>query len=204
MHTIRVSVAAVLLSALAGTAVAADYWPLTPGATFTYQDPAWSVDIQEMGPDWFVRNRNSEGCSHQDIYRLSEAGDVLWCGYNRSCESWVDPTSVEFDPPILFLDLPLTMFKSWTSRSSIGGAARPDSVIYYFIVNGQESVTTPAGTFDTMRLQYFGSGLSVQTLYLHRQLGPVLDADGSRLTGWTGVVATDEATWGEVKALYAR
>lgn len=204
MRLARVFCAVLGLGLLAGVVLAADYWPSTPGATFTYQDPARSVDIQELGPDWFVRNRSSEECSHQDFYRLSEAGDVLWCGYNRSCESWVDPVSVEFDPPILFLDLPLTMSKTWTSRASIGGAARQDSVIFYFVVNGQESVTTPAGTFDTMRLQYFGSGLSVQTLYLHRQLGPVLDADGSRLTGWTGVVAADAATWGEVKALYGR
>jgi hypothetical protein len=202
MRTIRVSVVVVFLVALAGAAAAADYWPLTPGTTFTYQDPAWNVDIQEMGPGWFVRNRTSEACSGQDFYRLSEDGDVLWCGYNRICESWVDPSSVEFDPPVLFLDLPLTMYKSWTSQASIGGIAHPESVIYYFIVNGQESVTTPAGTFDTIRIQYFGSGLSVQTLYLHRQLGPVLDVNGSRLSGWTGVVENDLATWGEVKALY--
>ncbi|MBK9302524.1 MAG: hypothetical protein IPM94_01095 [bacterium] len=41
------------------------------------------------------------------------------------------------------------------------------------------------------------------TYHLHRNLGPVID--GRRTAaGWTGVVGAEAATWGEIKALYAR
>ncbi|NTV03537.1 hypothetical protein HGA89_01295 [bacterium] len=49
---------------LAGVAGAADYWPLTPGASFTNQDPARQVEIISCGDvGWCTRSYSSADCS---------------------------------------------------------------------------------------------------------------------------------------------
>ncbi len=210
MRTSRVSVAAVFLVALAGAVAAADYWPLTPGATFTYQ---WSegplnVEIlQNSNPAWISRRYTSAQCSGSGVYRLNDDGDVLWGGSGWVCKFWVDPDYFAFTPPVLFLDLPLTVGKQWQSQTTVDDGYGTFGATILSSVSGTETVTTPAGTFDTVVVQMIvidGPWFLRQWTYkLHRQLGPVID-EGGELIDWTGVVANESATWGEVKALYGR
>jgi len=208
MRTIQVTVVVMLLDTLVGAAVAADYWPLIPGASFTYQDPAWQVEIQQyVGQDWYVRSYASADCSGSGAYRLSDDGDVLWGGSGWVCESWVDPDFYTLTPPVLFLDLPLEVGKSWQSQTTVDYGYGSFSATLHCSVTGTETVTTPAGDFETMVMQMITFDgpwfLRHWTYKLHRQLGPVID-EGGELVAWTGVVPADKSTWGEVKALYAR
>ncbi|MBK6900239.1 MAG: hypothetical protein IPH09_13620 [bacterium] len=210
MRTIRVTVVAVFLVMLVGVAAAADYWPLTPGTTFTYQwsDGPLNVEIlQNSNPAWFSRSYTSAECAGSGTYRLNDDGDVLWGGSVWSCKSWVDPDFFTLTPPVLFLDLPLTVGKQWQSQTTVDYGYGSFAATLHCSVTGTETVTTPAGDFETMVMQmitFDGPWFLRQWTYkLHRQLGPVID-EGGELVAWTGVVSSDESTWGEVKALYAR
>ncbi|MBK7703025.1 MAG: hypothetical protein IPI34_09135 [bacterium] len=123
------------------------------------------------------------------------------------CKSWVDPDFFTLTPPVLFLDLPLTVGKQWQSQTTVDYGYGSFAATLHCSVTGTETVTTPAGDFETMVMQmitFDGPWFLRQWTYkLHRQLGPVID-EGGELVAWTGVVSSDESTWGEVKALYAR
>ena len=183
---------------------------LTPGTTFTYQlsSGPLAVEIhQNVNPDWYARSYMSADCSGSQNYRLGEDGDVLWGGSGWMCKTWVDPDFFTLTPPVLFLDLPLTIGKQWQSQTTVDDGYGSFEATIYGSVTGAETVSTPAGTFDTMMVQLIvldGPWFTRQWTYkLHRQLGPVID-EGGELVAWTGVVSSDESTWGDVKALYAR
>ncbi len=226
MRMFQLSIVAVFVAALAGAAGAADYWPLTPGATFEYASStgSCSVDLQVGSiPDWFYgwicRRTHLYTDWVSDFYSTDANGDVLWGGYAITVggeypdfENWM------FSPPLVFLDLPLAVGKQWQCETQAMYVYAEHVVATYpatfhFTVTGAETISTPAGDFETLVLEVLGvfTGLQPATMtrsinhvyHLHRNLGPV-DEGSYLLTGWTGVVATDEATWGEVKALYAR
>jgi hypothetical protein len=213
MRTIRVPVIAVFLAALAGAAVAADYWPLTPGASFIYQGSGEAVTADILINTfpgrclgWFDRRVTAPGYGYlgHDYYLNGAGGDILWGGHFSFGEGDIDPNEYYYSPPVVLVDPPLTVGKQWQTQTTVDYIYGSYPATFICTVTGAETVTTPAGDFETLVLQVFEMPrCSIDTYYLHRQLGPV-DEGGCLLTGWTGVVANDRATWGEVKALYGR
>ena len=115
-----------------------------------------------------------------------------------------------FSPSPVFLDLPLTVGKQWQCETLAiniyyGQVFHTYPATFTFTVTGAETISTPAGNFETLELEVWGvftgpqpaaMTRSVYNVYhLHRNLGPV-DEGGYLLTGWTGVVATDERDLG--------
>jgi hypothetical protein len=226
MRTVRASVVALFLVVWAGAAAGADYWPLTPGATFEYASGSGSCSVDILVgtiPDWFYgwicRRSHLYSDWVSDYFTTDANGDVLWGGYDITLggeypdfEHWM------FSPSPVFLDLPLAVGKQWQCETLAMYVYAEHVVVTYpatfqFTVTGAETISTPAGDFETLVLEVLVlfTGLQPATMtrsinhvhHLHRNLGPV-DAGSYLLTGWTGVVANESATWGEVKALYGR
>ena len=210
MRMSRSSIVAVLVVVLAGSAAAADYWPLTPGATFTYQYGTGTpftdeIVINTTDPrfsGWFRRERTMSGYVRAWEYYLDgDGGDVLWGGYTTI--GGIDPDQKYFDPPVLLIKQPMTPGMYWQNPTTVDYMYGTHPATYWCWVYSGGTVSTPAGVFETVALRVTdGPAMPVRTYYLHRELGPVVIGSGFLLTGWTGVVSSDEATWGEVKALY--
>lgn len=224
MRAVRGAIAVVLLVMLAGAAVGADYWPLAPGATFEYASSTGSCSVDLLVgtvPDWFYgwicRRTQTYSGWVSDYFMTDANGDILWGGYNiTSGGEYPDFEHWMFSPSPVFLDLPLAVGKQWQCETLAMYVYAEHVVVTYpatfrFTVTGAETISTPAGDFETLVLEVLGmftgtqpaaTSRSINHVYhLHRNLGPV-DEGSYLLTGWTGVVANDAATWGEVKALF--
>jgi len=110
---------------------------------------------------------------YNEIFLQDEAGDLYF-------EMRIAPETGEsyyFDPPLLYLDFPLTEGKSWTSISTrYSFDDTTDAGIkehHQFRVESKE-IETPAGTFDTFHIiDEPLAGASIRGNYLQPGFGPV-------------------------------
>jgi len=208
----RSSIVAVLVVVLAGSATAADYWPLTPGATFTYQYGTGTPFTDEIVintteprfPGWSRRESTTSGYVRAWEYYLDgDGGDVLWGGYTTI--GGIDPDQKYFDPPVLFIKQPMTPGMYWQNQTTVDYMYGTYPATYWCWVSSGGTVSTPAGDFETVKLTVSdGMFIPFRTYHLCRDLGPVVINNRYLLTDWTGIVSNENATWGEVKALYNR
>ncbi|MFH1844372.1 MAG: hypothetical protein ABIF77_14320 [bacterium] len=186
---------------------AGDYWPLVAGATFQYESAAlswinYSLRDNPAGDGTTLREGTSGPlpCSSSEAYFDDGSGDIYLPYATWQCLGDLEPTEYDFDPPLLFLDLPLAAGKTWTWNGDLNGS--PSSVA--FSVTGEQVITVASRTFTVMVVsvdEVSGIEWLPQELYLHRDLGPVIWLEHN-LVSWTELVDTPPATWGQVKALY--
>jgi hypothetical protein len=62
----------------------------------------------------------------------------------------------EYSPAFLRVDLPLETGKTWSGKMTITGEAFVGAVDYQKKVDGAETITTPAGQFDTYKVSASG------------------------------------------------
>lgn len=146
-------------------------------------------------------------------------GAILLHGWDR------DGLSVQHNPPIRWVDVPLTVGKTWesTTQSLFG------TLVIAFEVVGHGPVTVPAGTFDCATVTYTVTGPMAWKTASYGLTGRRSDvaaggngtgntesyADGigvvesvfgtsrtDRLVSVSDVVAIRAKTWAAVKALY--
>ena len=190
----------VVMLPVAGTS--SDYWPMEDGLVWRYGS------ISDWGHE-VTMNCNTNGCSRgrswtfPDFsarstvsYQESGNGDVLVTRTSFSDSRQLDPSQVHFDPPLVFLDLPLEVGKSWYT------IAPPYGIVCEVL--REESLTVPLGTFDVFVVSVIDlmnfTRLSGE-YYLNRELG-ALNNDGNLLAGFSGPVGIETSSWGTLKALF--
>jgi len=186
---------------------AGDYWPLATGATYHYENDSSSwIDVSlldnPVGDGTTLRAALSGPlpCSSSEVYYDDGSGDIYLPYATWQCLGAPTPTEYVFEPPLLFLDLPLTAGKTWNWNGDLNGS--PTTIA--FSVSGEQVLTVDSRTFTVMVVsvdQVSGIQWLPQELYLHRDLGPVIWLEHD-LVSWTELVPTSAATWGQVKALY--
>ena len=192
---------------LAVRAGAADYWPLTDGAVYTYLRTDGEFQTIEYstsgtGDNICMRLNYPDGHFKTACY-LETDGDVLI--EQASANGGIDGEYWLLAPPALFLDPPLDVGDVWADGIlGSSGWSQPPSVIGGE-VDGTEDVVVPAGSFSTLIVTFWSSGgfyPPLGTWYLDRDIGPVILPDGSQLVSYEGVVATEQTTWSTIKAQY--
>ncbi|MHB8080284.1 MAG: hypothetical protein ACYDIE_13635 [Candidatus Krumholzibacteriia bacterium] len=188
-----------------GSAAGADYWPMANGATFHYRNDAGvtrDVTLYAVAalPGWIMRDTSQESpyCSDSEGFFIDPDGDVACGTVMTFCDDMLDPDRFDFEPPLKFLDLPLTVGKSWTCNDISTG-------FWIFTVVGEQDVTVPAGTFHAMVLSVFTLSGTLPfggTWYLDRDIGPVILPGGFKMVSWSGIVGAGSESWGAVKSLY--
>lgn len=198
-----VSAVAVLLSGVAAGAV--EYFPTDPSAAFDYT--YGPVTIVDVGSGEFARVVCATcivGSSNS--YRVDASGDIHETQFAGFAQAAPDPSIYLYSPNLLYLDFPLDTGKEWESTSELYfymGDGAMDTVTLRGRVVGPRTVTVPAGEFEVIEVeldyQYAGESWPsvTQVLWLHRQLGPV-----NGMEAWTGVISTEQANWGTLKAGY--
>jgi hypothetical protein len=147
------------------------------------------------------------------LFQVNGEGDVTMAISDFYCPGGIDPDDLwQYDPPAIFLDLPLAVGKSWTvANGSVYGYGYPCSKPSSYEIVGEEQVTVPAGTFDTFVLRET-NGIGQRTYYLDRVLGPVRITEFCQgqyslggtlsLVGVEGPTSARPNTWGALKMLY--
>jgi len=135
----------------------------------------------------------------------NEEGDIEVLGIcSRPSPNSQDYSSSSFEPPVLFLDLPLEVGKSWqTETMLVGGEA--SSWTYSYEVIAQEGVVVPAGDFTVfvVRETKASDSGSIESLYyLDRELGPILYQEDFELVNTERLVGSKKESLGGAKALY--
>lgn len=186
----------------ASPAFAADYWPMEDGLIWSYQ-PSIGVEYEvSMGcvDGSCSRGRTivapSYTLGHYVAYGLNEEGDVVVTGATNWDSRQFDPDIATYDPPLLFLDLPLDLGKTWIS---ISGPA----VVVGEVLRG-ETVTVGAGTFEVLvvRVTDVANPTAIAGEYrLNRNVGAVMDG-AYGLASFSGAVGAAPESWGSVKALF--
>ncbi len=201
----------VILFLLTSLAFGADYWPTQPGATFHYTDGFDGTrDVVILPGNWpgdFYRNDTIVAawgeCWATDVFQIDASGDIVLSHCEYTCEGFIDPDWIDIEPAIRILDLPLVPGSMATYMVMVNSGADFVSIG----VSGPETITTPAGTFETMVLSVSSLSASpylTRTYWLNRTLGPVRIDDGHvwELERWTGVVANEDMAWGAMKGLF--
>lgn len=193
------------LALAACPAVAVEWFPSEPGLTFTYENEIAPTVIGGNGTDFWraVSMDRWPYLGFVERFRVDAAGDVLCTGTGASGTGLID--EYHYDPPLLYLDLPLEVGKSWTSHAQLWPSygEGPNIVTLTGRVAASGPATVPAGTFEVVVVelilsgQDYGAAPRTGYLLLHRQLGPV-----QGLVSWTGVVSTPPLTWGSLKAMW--
>ena len=195
-------VVAVLVVLVSSTAVAIEYFPSEDGPVFNY--PSGTVTIHPYASGFFTRQSSWANITYSSQgFLINPDGDVLLSSLAWGSSSAPDLTIHSFEPDLTYLDFPLEKSKMWTSTGieSDTWAGPIREVTLVGIVNGRETVTVEAGTFEVMSVTlyyYYDYVLDrTEVLWLHAQLGPV-----NELRSWSGIVPTQSTSWGSIKSLY--
>ncbi|MBK7673158.1 MAG: hypothetical protein IPJ24_17495 [bacterium] len=195
----RIPLTATCLCALllSSAGLAADYWPIAPGITWNYGTSASSTYPVQMGVSdtsfWLVEP--SLFLSPLSRFVVNGDGDIEAKSWTYFHEYGI--RYAIFDPPLLFLDFPLDVGKTWETVNATGGLRGE--------VLREETVTVPAGTFQTKVVRItdiLNGGLFVGDFYLDRNIGNVKHR-GVGLFSFSGPTAAEsQQSWGSVKALF--
>lgn len=190
---------------LAAPVQAADYWPMDLGATWNYRDSLeFEYELSIMDTPFSC----SEPCRVRmngllageyyvgELFVVGEDGDIYLAGLvHASYDYWFWDC---FSEPVLFLDLPLEVGKTWSGASA-------DAVVSAE-VTGESQITTPAGEFSCFVVSHMIMDRNYlvpfnRTFWLNAQLGPVKIGD-AELVSYDGIVPSETVTWGSVKSLF--
>lgn len=203
---------------LFSSAPGADYWPTPEGKTYHYANVEGDSLWISYGAGGYVENRFYDGsryCWLWEWYSQDGNGDILFLENMLYCQGWIDHDyDWRYDPDVLFLDLPLTIGKTWSTVTE-ACAYNCCDVTFNYEVTGQQVVTVPAGTFTTMVIaetndEYCGNHQN--TWYLDQTIGPVMiETSEYRLAGLyklvsisgpIGPVPVQLTSWGRIKSMY--
>ncbi len=202
---------------LATPGLAGDPCPLETGRQWIYQDEAGTVLTVTVAGTRLLRGRiatvlEHEVASRRDVLRYEmycsrdDEGDLLLHGHRRLDTG----ETVLYDPPLLYVDLPLAAGKSWagttTQYDDLEGSGAGLPVRYAFTVRGVEEVDLPAGREPAFRLglqsspaldRWYSEGVGIVQLQPLIPLGRTF-----RLVSTSGSLLAEEHSWGQVKQLY--
>jgi len=222
----------ILTLCLVGTASGEDYQPLATGNFWSYFIDDGPVEMRLVGeqvpifdsqtyPIEYTMSPNDPGLIN--YWTSEDDGGVLLWGFWR--QTW----GILYDPPIITVDAPLYVGKTWTSTVDL--YALPDTTFYMtmeftFTAHEDPVLTVPAGEFATFgigspdpgpgaktfldgRYTLSGEAKTDQRYQVDRWyslgVGVVQEYLGSiyQLRTYTDhPVAVESSSWGAVKALY--
>jgi hypothetical protein len=144
---------------------------------------------------------------HYEMYcSRDDEGDLLLHGHRRLDTG----ETVLYDPPLLYVDLPLAAGKSWgattTQYDDLEGSGPGLPVSYAFTVRGVEEIDLPAGRESAYRMglqrspaldRWYSEGVGIVQLQPLIPLGRTF-----RLVSTSGSLLAEEHSWGQVKQLY--
>jgi hypothetical protein len=168
---------------------------LINGSTINSKEP---LNLVYLNPDWgdsiiiyYIFNGESDLCrTKMEHVRIGEP--------NLS-------TRWDFETPLKILDYPLDTGKTWTTDTRVMVNSNGVWLDYSLTatVIGPQVVDTGIGLLDVIQVTntytFEGGNNSSGTFFLHEQLGNVTNLVS--LTECT-TVATDEISWGNIKALF--
>lgn len=206
---------------VASSAAAADYWPMPQDKTYHYANAEGDSLWISYGAGGYVENRFYDGSYTWvwEWYSQDGNGDILLVENMIYEQGAIDPHyDFHYDPDPMFLDLPLTVGKTWSTVTEACAYSCCD-VTFAYEVTDQQAVTVPAGTFTTMVVLETNSELCgdhENTWYLDQLLGPVMIQAGGQYRGWRphglyklvsisgpiGPVAVEAVSWGKIKSMY--
>ena len=161
---VLVFVAGVLVVGLLGARAAAEpvYLPLDQGATWSYATGTGGAErktvdgMVEIFGETAQVIRYSESSSNEGLenyWTSSAAGDVyLWGFFRREDEGW----GYLYQPPILWIDAPLHVGKSWETEFQV--YSLPDTILvssaqYVLTTIWEGVVAVPAGDFQSFLVE---------------------------------------------------
>ena len=172
------------------------------------------------GAGGYVENRFYDGSGYTwlwEWYTQDGNSDILFLENMLYEQGAIDPHyDWHYDPDVLFLDLPLTVGKTWSTVTEACGYGCCD-VTFDYEVTSQENVTVPAGTFTAMMVSETNDwycGNHQNTWYLDQTIGPVMIEiiDPSyglggvyklvSISGPIGPVPVQPTSWGRIKSMY--
>ncbi len=164
-----------LLAAGAGTPVAEQYLPLTVGWEWFYESDMGETDHMSMlgervvlGVLTTVRREEYSTQSVENFWSVGEDGDL----YLHAAVNYTFQIEFAYAPPILVLDAPLEIGKSWSTENiqvlDLSGNPLGMSVSYHGQVVGHGPIEVPAGCYsawsvlgETLPGQVIGGSLAV-------------------------------------------
>jgi len=192
-----VLVALVLVPA---TAVALDYWP-TPDATRVYhfatgQGATSEAVFTSEGAAQHMLETWAQ-CTGAHDFSLYNGSLILW-QRGTMCEGWVDPDVSIFLPALPVVPEAMAAGDAWAWEGVVIDA--PGVIIFNVTA---ETITVPAGTFETLRLHatVYAAPVEFEDWWLDRELGPVKMGD-MELVSVEDVVAVQPRSWSSIKALF--
>jgi len=195
----------ILTLLIATTAQATDYWPQDLGASWRYRIAGgyeFELSILDFTYPCLEPCRvrtNGELASEYyagELFVVNEDGDVYLAGLLHAGNDYSFWDC--YSEPVLFLDLPLEVGKTWTDSTT--------DAIVSAEVTGESQIITPAGEFSCFVVSHMVMDLNHfmpfnRTFWLNAQLGPVRIGD-AELVSYDGIVPAETVTWGAVKSLY--
>ena len=208
IRSIVISGALILVALFAHNSLAVDYFPSEAGPSFVYYGGVEVVINDGLGSD-FARIRCPDcRISSSQGFRIDSDGDVLQTSVGSffSDGSWLYQR--RFEPPLLYLDLPLEPAKSWVSTAEVWGldGEYEGLVDLFMYARREKNVDVPAGNFDVFEVEMYyryrdlPAASMQRTLWMQKQLGPI--NENNVLMSWTGVVSNSSVSWGSIKAIY--
>jgi hypothetical protein len=200
--TIRKSWIAAAALAVCVTSARGDYFPIVDGHEWQYEEEDWSP-----GTEHYAMVFDGTAVVNGELtHRLRQVGG-LYDGYetywSRDASGDVYWHSPDFDAPVLYLDMPLFVGKVWstTVQASWGAHARR------FRVEGQGSVSVPAGTFECFHIALWSDDIYFATESYAENIGLVQKGEHdpyrlARLASLPGPVAVESTTWSGVRQMY--
>ena len=185
---------------LAGAARGADCWPLGEEFTWVYRGAEGDYEVHgtaELADGRWGRWAVTEAWSEAMGFRVRDDGDIELTDWSTWVSPGLDPDEHFYSPPLLYLDLPLVVGKTWLSVSG--------SSVLAGEVTGLETVTTPAGSFAVFVVRFLATspadGIVARELHLAPGIGPVFNR-GDPLVSFSGPVGLEPRPWGSLKAQY--
>lgn len=201
MRRMKIAIMAASLC-VCSVCLAADYWPMQDGLIWRYgagtaSDFEFGMTCVDSacvrGYDQIV---GQYGSSQGSEFRTNADGDIVLASSWYWSTGAIDPDHWNFNPPLIFLDLPLEVGKQWVSMSG--------TTVFIGNVTSESVVQAPSGTYNVLVVEIsdlFNRTRLSGTYFLERSIGPVKYEDLG-LSYFNGTVGVAESNWGSLKALY--
>jgi hypothetical protein len=217
-------VLAVPSAALSG---APNYLPLTMGNEWSYVHPTDGpelkvvdrVDTFQGNTVYVLRWESADNDGLENYWTTGPDGDLILWGFYR----FVEDFGFAYDPPITYLDAPLSLGRSWSTTTHItylpdmSDGGTHEITLH---VSDEGLLTVPAGTFYSFgiasgpppTLTHSAARYALTGERIDESLGGAftwysdgvgeIEYDGYQLTSYTLPTLLRAATWGGLKAAY--
>ena len=196
---------------------AADPCPLDGGRQWVYEDAAGTALTVTVAGTRSLRGRTATILRHEVASRRDDIVYELYCSLDGEGNlllhgHWRRDTgeAALFDPPLLYVDVPLVPGKSWggssTQYADLEGSGPGLPIQYAYAVKEVEEVALPGGTFTAYRLGLAGSAM-LDRWYSEGigavQLQPLVPLGRTfKLVEGSGPALVENRSWGHLKQTY--